>query len=239
MKTRCAWRSRVALAWVLLALLTGCSSLTGPRPEAYRFPAYIPEPPREAASPGSLWQGEGKHSLLFADHKARRLNDIVTIRIVESAKGSKSATTQTSRETTHQTAITKLFGLPTDLGIRNLFGLGTAFSPSLDASSTSEFDGSGTTTREGTLTATLTARVVEVFPNGNLRIAGKREVVINNERQYLILTGIIRPEDINANNEVASTAIADAQILYTGRGVLDEKQAPGWLTRFLDKVWPF
>ena len=80
---------------------------------------------------------------------------------------------------------------------------------------------------------------MDLFPNGNLRIAGKREVVINNERQILILTGVIRPEDIQANNTIQSTYVADAKIILTGQGVAQEKQHPGWMARVLDEVWPF
>ena len=81
--------------------------------------------------------------------------------------------------------------------------------------------------------------VREVFPNGNLYIEGKKEIIINNERQYIILSGVIRPEDIQTDNSITSDLIADARIEYSGRGVLADKQRPGWAGRILDYVWPF
>ncbi|MCU0595896.1 MAG: flagellar basal body L-ring protein FlgH, partial [Desulfobacterota bacterium] len=78
-----------------------------------------------------------------------------------------------------------------------------------------------------------------VFPNGYLYIRGKREIWVNNEKQYILLSGTIRPEDINAKNEVASTYVADAEIVYAGVGPVADKQKPGWLGRVVDYVWPF
>ena len=101
------------------------------------------------------------------------------------------------------------------------------------------FDGSGATSRKNSLSATITDIVRQVLPNGNLYIEGKKEVIINNERQYIIVSGIVRPEDIRPDNSVTSDQIADARIQYSGRGVLADKQRPGWLGRLLDLVWPF
>ncbi len=101
------------------------------------------------------------------------------------------------------------------------------------------FDGAGATKRKNSVAATLTAVVREVFPNGNLYIEGMKEVIINNERQYIILSGVIRPEDIRPDNSITSDLIADARIVYTGSGVVSDKQRPGWLGRLMDLVWPF
>jgi flagellar L-ring protein precursor FlgH len=89
------------------------------------------------------------------------------------------------------------------------------------------------------LQARLTARVVRVLDNGNLLIEGRRQLTLNAEDQFIVITGVIRPEDIAADNWVLSSNIADARILYTGSGVLADKQHPGWMTRALDWVWPF
>jgi flagellar L-ring protein FlgH len=80
---------------------------------------------------------------------------------------------------------------------------------------------------------------VDILPNGNLFIEGNREVRVNNENQMMTLTGVIRPRDITANNVIQSTYIADARIAYSGKGVLNERQRPGWLARVLDVIWPF
>jgi flagellar L-ring protein precursor FlgH len=81
--------------------------------------------------------------------------------------------------------------------------------------------------------------VIKVFPNGNLLINGKREIKVNNEAQYIALSGIVRPEDITSTNEVSSTYVADAQIYYSGVGPVADKQKPGWMGKVVDHVWPF
>ena len=89
------------------------------------------------------------------------------------------------------------------------------------------------------MTAYLTARVVQVFPNGQMVVRGAREVQVNNETQYIFVQGVIRPEDVSSNNIILSTYIADARIELTGYGAVSDKQRPGWGTRVLDWVWPF
>jgi len=109
----------------------------------------------------------------------------------------------------------------------------------INANTKNDFEGSGETTRNGFLTATITARVVDVLGNGNLAIEGKREVVINEEKREILVQGIVRPRDLDYNNSVASSLIADAKIIYTGVGIVSEKQKPGWMARIVDAVWPF
>jgi flagellar L-ring protein precursor FlgH len=103
----------------------------------------------------------------------------------------------------------------------------------------SDFKGDGTTSRSGDLTAFITCRVTEVLPNGNLRIVGTREILVNHENQVIVLSGVIRPRDINDQNIIASRFIADAKIAYSGSGVIDDRQRPGWMANFLETVWPF
>jgi flagellar L-ring protein precursor FlgH len=81
--------------------------------------------------------------------------------------------------------------------------------------------------------------VVEVFPNGNLRIEGGKTITVNREEQIIVLTGIVRPNDISSQNIINSKYVLDAKIAYTGKGVISDKQGPGWMTRILDNVWPF
>ena len=102
-----------------------------------------------------------------------------------------------------------------------------------------EFKGDGSNSRDGKLDAYITARVIQVLSNGNLRILGRQEIKVNTETQHITVSGIVRPEDINTNNEVLSTYVADARIEYSGQGSIADKQKPGWLMRALDHVWPF
>jgi flagellar L-ring protein precursor FlgH len=104
---------------------------------------------------------------------------------------------------------------------------------------TSTMKGTGDTNRGNTLVLNVAGRVIRRLENGNLLIEARKQVTINSEDQYIVITGIIRPEDVSADNYVNSKNIADARIVYTGSGVVADKQNPGWGTRVLDYVWPF
>lgn len=200
---------------------------------------------------GSLWTPYNSRSFMFGDNKARGINDIVTIQIMETSDASRNATTELSRKSGMSSNITKFFGSP-DLtfGMENLWGKNTKaktaaervdqpFKPELDTTTENSYNGEGSTTRKDKFIATISAKVCEVYPNGNMLIKGNREVNINNEKQYIYLSGIIRPEDISAKNVVVSTAIADAKISISGKGVIADKQSPGNGHRFFDYIWPF
>lgn len=182
----------------------------------------------------SLWQ-ENQTSL-FTAKKANRLGDILTVAIFEKASAEKEAETATGRSSSASLGIPKLLGYEAALAAKN-----PNLDPSklLSASSENDFQGSGSTSREETLSATLTTQVVQVLPNNNLRIQGSKTVRVNSENQFIRLTGIVRPEDITARNMIDSKYILDARIEYSGKGVISEKQRPGWLIRLVDTVWPF
>jgi flagellar L-ring protein precursor FlgH len=169
---------------------------------------------------------------MFEDRRARRVGDIVVVKIVEQ-QGSKKANTKANREASYNASMTGgLFGLNQILDT-----LAEVFDA--DATTGNEFEGDGATSREDTLTGTIAAKVVEVFPNGDLRIKGKREVTVNSEKQTMTIQGIVRRIDLDTQNMVLSTAIADAVISYTGLGVVDDVQRPGWLMRIWNWVTPF
>ena len=109
----------------------------------------------------------------------------------------------------------------------------------LNASTGSSFKGTGSTSRQENLKATITARIIDVQANGNLMIEGRRNIKVNEEDQIIILEGIIRSRDIAQDNTVNSIYIADARISYSGRGIISDRQSPGWLMNILDKIWPF
>ena len=121
----------------------------------------------------------------------------------------------------------------------NMFPSSITPAKMIGASTKNDFSGSGETTRTGSLSATITARIVDVLPNGNLAVEGKRELYVNNEKKEILVQGIVRQKDIAYDNSILSTQIADAKIIYTGIGVVGEKQSPGWLARIVDIVWPF
>lgn len=224
------------------ALLAGCApARTNPAPASVLTP-----PPAEAVSqdenPGSLYdpaQGE----FLFADNRARRVGDIVLVNIVETSKAKTKAETTSDKTSSMNLGITSMLDKndsrlwPVGPSLGHRIHPGTA--AQVDASSTSKFSGTGETTRENYVTATLAARVVNVLPGGVMQIEGAREVKVNNENQVLVVRGLIRAKDVQPDNSIESTSIADAHIEYYGQGVLGDKQKPGWLTRLLDNVWPF
>lgn len=190
----------------------------------------------QGSTSGSIWR-EGLGDA-YGDRRARGLGDIVTVNIVEEASASQEAETSTSRNSVLDAALDDVFGLPNDFGIENFLKSGQPFSPSIKGDYKRDFKGSGSTTRKETLVARVSAKVVQVLPGGNLFIQGRREIKVNREKQFIVLEGVIRPDDISPSNTVASTQIADAKIRYTGRGVLSDVQGPGWLARIMDWVWP-
>lgn len=220
------------------AHLSGCST-----PVGSITPAEVGEEPAKLYTPkpvaGSLWPSEADKNGLFSDSKASRVGDIVTITILETASATKEASTDTAKDSEQALSMSRMFGLGTNMGITDFLGSGKPFDPRLATNNSNTFSGSGTTSRSDNLTATMTAVIKEVLPSGNFRIEGRRMVTVNNEKQTLILTGTIRPVDIQYTNIVSSELIANAEITYTGRGVLSDKQRVGWGTRILDHIWPF
>jgi len=192
------------------------------------------QPAPEKPSEGSLWQPNGAMGSLFVDYKARAVGDIVTIKIVEDAKASNDAGTNTGKSSEMSAQVTSFLGTEnkyTSTDTPNPFG---KIAGGLD----NTFAGTGKTERSGTIKAEITARVMDVLPGGNLRIAGTRVITINSERQFIVLAGIIRPRDISSDNKIESTRISDARIVYSGIGVVDEQQRQGWLASVLNAVWP-
>jgi flagellar L-ring protein FlgH len=181
---------------------------------------------------GSLWPADDSLSL-YADRKALRLGDVVTISIVENAKANNTADTDLSRNSSLHASFTQFFGKQKFL---KLFKLGDDL---IDTTSNNAYKGAGTTAREGALTATITAIVKEVLPNGNLVIQGTRSVAVNHEEQYITITGVVRPEDVDRDNIVLSLKVADANISIGGTGVVADKQRSGWGTWIFDFLWPF
>jgi flagellar L-ring protein precursor FlgH len=222
----------------------GCAGLkdareikNAPMPQKY----YAAKENEPLSPDGSLWKDSAS---LYEDRKARRVNDLLTILIAENVTATNTASTNDSRDSTADYAVADLFGANTDFGIQALPLLkklypATKFTPTASGSSKSKFAGKGDTSRKGTITATITAKVIEVLPNSNMLVESRKEVVVNNEKQIVVLKGIVRPDDISTSNTVLSTFVADAQIYLVGDGVLADKQSQGWLVRALDSVWPF
>lgn len=168
---------------------------------------------------------------LALDVKARRVDDIVTVQVIESISGSGAADSALAKRSTNLAALT------------NFFGLESKFPSSIDPASLvdsmldTDFEGGGATNRSGALTAVITTRVAEVLPNGSLVLEGVREVEINGDRQMLLLTGIVRQEDIGPNNVVLSPAVGQLRIKYFGEGLIKDTLKPGWITKIMNKIF--
>lgn len=160
---------------------------------------------------------------LYNDRKASQVGDVVTIVVNESVTGTNQSQTQTQKtsSTSGQAGLAFWFGPQMPI---SSWGVGAQ----------EGLDGSGLQTQSGQLQTQIAARVGEILPDGNLRIHAHKLVLINDERQLIELTGVIRPQDIGGDNTVPSSAIADAQITYEGKGPISEKARPGILTRVFD-----
>jgi len=216
-------------------ILASCSK---PRPQITTIPEPLEEiqiAAAEKSEAGSLWKRRNRS--IFSDRKAQNIGDIVTVLISEQASASKEASTKTDRTTNMSASIPNFFGLEND-DIWNGYNP-VDLSNLVSADFANGFNGNGTTTRKEDLTASLSTQVVGRYSNGQLKIRGGKEVMVNNEVQIIYLTGIIRPVDITAANTVSSDKILNARISYTGKGAISDKQEPGWMMRTLDNIWPF
>lgn len=168
---------------------------------------------------------------LASDPRARALDDLVTVRVIENISASGTADSSLSKKGSGSVSATKLLGVETKLpGFLDPTSL-------VSVGGETDFAGGGTTVRTGALTATMTARVAEVLPSGDLVLEGAREIDINGDRQIVVLTGVVRPSDITRQNVVLSTHIGQLRIRYFGRGLMKDNLQPGWLIRILNKIF--
>ncbi|NJA08379.1 flagellar basal body L-ring protein FlgH [Methylococcaceae bacterium WWC4] len=217
------------LAAAFLLALTGCDTL--PK----RDPDFAPVQPADLRPPqqnnGSIYQA-GYDMRLFEDIKTRRVGDILTVTLDEATQARKQANTNTSKNTSVSATAPTLFGVASQAL------LGHDLKTSLAA--TTQFDGKGKADQSNTLTGDISVTVVEVLPNGNVRVRGEKRVALNDGNEYVRLSGIVRPIDIDAANTVSSSKVADATIMYTGDGGIADSNKIGWLARFfLSPIFPF
>lgn len=214
-----------------LTLISGCQT------QAKRDPAFAAVrpslPPVEPESHGAIYK-PGFDVRLFEDLKARRIGDILTVRLSEATNASKSATTEIEKSNTSTITDPTILGTSPDFNVPKFLPLAATQNLNLESSLSSdhEFDGSGSSAQQNALTGTISVSVVEVLPNGNLIVRGEKRVTLNNGVEYVQLSGIIRQVDILADNSVLSTQINDATINYVGEGAVAESNFIGWLARF-------
>ena len=183
------------------------------------------------ASPGSLYTSNGRLADGFRDVRASQVFDLVTIVVSDSTSAVSTGATNTSRKSSAQASVASLFGPKSATG---------ALANLANASGSTQLQGQGTTSRGTTLTTTVTAEVTDVLPNGNLVVQGRKEIMVNSEKQVITVRGIIRSDDLSAANSVPSDRVARMEILVNGKGVVnDAVKRPFILYRLLLGLLPF
>ncbi|GGB50217.1 flagellar basal body L-ring protein FlgH [Shewanella inventionis] len=215
---------------VLLAM--GCNS-TPKKPIAddpYYAPVYPDAPPTQVAATGSIYL-DTQASSLYSDIRAHRVGDIITVTLKESTQAKKSANNEISKGSNLSVEPVyaggknvSINGIPLDLG----------YTDSMDTKREADAD------QSNSLDGSISANVMQVLSNGNLVIRGEKWISINNGDEFIRVTGIVRSQDINPDNTIDSTRVANARIQYSGTGTFADSQQVGWLNSFfMSSWWPF
>lgn len=217
---------RFFLLCAVIVVGSGCSALRE-KEESYAPPEPIPVASASKSS-GAIYQS-GRDIKLFEDLKAGRVGDILTVRLVEQTTASKNSATAVAKATDVNLGNATIFGQTLSKDGQPLF------EGSLNGDS--EFEGTGQSSQSNSLIGDISVTVVEKFPNGNLRIRGEKWVTLNQGKEFIRLSGIIRAYDIETDNSVPSNKIADAQIAYSSRGVMAAANRMGLITRFFNSIF--
>ena len=228
--------SKFLVTALLMQVLAGCSTYVS----QLEGQAFEPVDPavnltNEQPTNGAIFRS-GQSGLFATDQRARRVGDILTVTFNEIFAATKAQTAASSKADAF--AVTLPTGLPNILtgGFdKDAGGNGAG----LTAGTNRTFSGAGNAAQSNSFTGSLAVTVTRVFPNGNMEVAGQKEITLNNGNEYVRVKGIVRPEDISATNIVSSTRLADAQIRYTGSGHLADASKPGWLSQFMRAISPF
>ena len=233
---------RKAGRWLALGLLLSGPMSAARKPKKLPPPTAVEEYVRQTRdwteqhgqggqSPGSLYSPQARFADLVRDVRASQVGDLVTIVVADTASAVSTGATSTSRKSSASASVSQLAGKTRAAGPwANLLGL----------DSQSKLDGQGTTSRQTTLTTTLSARVIDVLPNGYLVLQGDKDIAINSENQRVQIRGVARWNDITPSNQVRSDRLAALEIRINGRGVVgDAIRRPNFLYRLLLGILPF
>lgn len=221
---------RTLIVTAIALLLTACVSPKQVQPDDPFYAPVIPEMPHESkASNGSLFQDMQARDI-YSDSKARQVGDIIVVALNENTSANKGAKSEISKDTQVGMEAPNVLGkIPTWGGVPM----------GIDLSSGSEFEGESKIRQNNTLAGTISVTVTQILPNGNLVVRGEKWITINTGDEYVRLTGIIRADDIAADNTIDSNRVANARIQYSGTGSAHENQEAGWLARFFTSaLWP-
>ncbi len=220
---------KIVICSLVVLMVTGCETL--PK----RDPAFAPVQAVDLRTPqqtnGAIYQ-TGYDMRLFEDQTARRVGDILTVKLNEDIKANKKADLTAAKDTS--TSVTA----PNIMGVDPSIIFGKDLSTTL--ASKHDFTGAGEAKQSNSLTGNISVTVIAVFPNGNLKVRGEKRVTLNDGSEYIRLSGIVRPVDIDTANTISSSKVADATIMYTGDGSVADSNKMGWLARFfISPVFPF
>lgn len=234
----------LALLAATSLLLAGCQEMARPQftpidqslskgqTPIIATPVTIPTPPKPA--PGSLWVPGSKQ--FFKDSRAREVGDIIIVQVEEQTEAKAEAKSEASKSHDQSAGI---LSLPFVSGQLTTRGIDLTATGLADTESDRNFTGKGKNERKDKLTGSIAAVVTQVLPNGLLVIQGQREVLVNYEKQMMVISGLVRPEDVTSTNTIPSSKIAEARIMYAGNGTMDSAQSPQYGVTILDKVLPF
>ncbi len=221
-----------------LFILSGCAQQHikpyEPRSRDYTSPVEISER-EQVRAPGSLWSESSQANILFADLRAMRPGDILTVKVEEFANAKRGAQTNLRRQSELNAEIAAFLTLMKEL---------KEVAPNLedtlvDTATSSAFDANGSTGRSERLEATVPCTVKKMLGNSHVFVEGHRVVLVNNEEHHFYISGVARLQDIDQTNAISSARLADAEIEFTGRGDLSDQQQQGIFARFWSKIWPF
>ncbi len=226
-----------------LFFLSGCTAhLTDPEID-FEPPPYVEQMPaqeesQDFVSTGSIF-GQGDNPL-FSDHKAMHVNDIVTVAISEAAKSSNTGAKSLSKTDSSALGGGAFTSTGANSTVTSVADRLNGFSSiGFESDSTSSFEGAGSSSKDASFTTTISARIVKILSNGNYFISGKREILIDDQKQVIQISGVIRPYDIDQYNNIDSSKMSEAKILYKTEGDMDRATKQGWGTKAIQAIWPF
>ncbi len=223
--------ARIALPCAVAALLGGCVIAGDVRPSPAMAPIQPIMPPQAAPTAGAIYAA-GPTLQLYSDRRARDVGDLLTITLLENTTATTSANTATNKESNLSIGTPSIFGAPVTLGGKDVL--------SATASGKRDFTGKGNSAQSNRLQGSVTVTVVQRLPNGNLVVQGQKNLRLNQGDELVQVQGIVRPGDIAPDNSIPSSRVAEARIVYGGRGPVAQSNAMGWLSRFFNSgLTPF
>ena len=218
---------RILILTVMIGAGSGCMMMPKETPEPDYSDALVALQQQRPVN-GAIYAAY-QSTALIEDPKAQNVGDILTVLLVERTDASKNANTTTKKETSVENANPELFGRPVTHNGQPLL--------SASVEGDQYFRGEGSSSQSNSLAGTITVTVVERYPNGNLKVAGKKQLALNQGSEFVSIAGIVRPIDISTQNTVTSDRLALAEISYGGKGAVNDANSMGFLARFFNSPW--